>query len=196
MFRKEVYLTLAIVAAVLCAFVGNTAASTICFNFDELVRGSSPAAIEAYMESIYGSDITVLNAVARKGNRELGPDSYVQNNPGRGEPWFSFSFNEVPITSVSFDWAVDKSAFHVLAAFVDDEDEDEEFIDIFSEDWKWRRSGKSGTIYFDSPVKTLKFTGSFLGKIQIDNLCVTPVPEPATVFLLGLGGLFFICKRR
>jgi len=97
---------------------------------------------------------------------------------------------------VSFDWAVDKNAFHALAAFVNDDDDDEEFIDIFSEDWKWRRSGKSGTIYFDSPVRILKFTRSFLGKIQLDNLCVTPVPEPATVCLLGLGGLVFLCKRR
>jgi len=148
------------------------------------------------MESVYGSDITVLNAVVGDGSGDLGPDSYVQNDPSCGERWFTFSFNEVPITSVSFDWAVDKSAFHALAAFVDDDDEDEEFIDIFSEDWKWRRSGKSGTIYFDSPVRTLKFTRSFFGKIQLDNLCVRPVPEPATVCLLGLGGLVFLRKRR
>lgn len=122
-------MTLAIVAAALCAFVGNAADSTtitICFNFDELGSGSGPAAMEAYMESVNGSDITVLNTVVGDGSGDLGPDSYVQNDPSCGERWFTFSFNEVPITSVSFDWAVDKSAFHALAAFVDDDDDDDD----------------------------------------------------------------------
>jgi len=196
MSRKEVYLTLAIVATVLCAFVGNATADIICFDFDELASGSGPAAIEAYMESVYGSDIKVKHAIVDDDAELLGPDSFIQNKPSSGKNWFSISFNEHPITAVSFDWAVEEDTFHALAAIVSDDDDDGEFIDIFSEDWKWRASGRSGTIYFDTPVKTLKFNGSFGGKIQLDSLCVRSVPEPATVCLLGLGGLVFLCKRK
>jgi len=196
MIRKEVYLTLAIVAAVLCAFVGNAAADIVCFDFDELASGSGPKTIESYMESVYGSDIKVKHAIVDDDAGLLGPDSFIQNKPSSGKNWFSISFNERPITAVSFDWAVEEDTFHALAAIVGDDDDDVEFIDIFSENWRWRASGKSGTIYFDSPVKTLKFNSSFLGKIQLDNLCVRPVPEPATVCLLGLGGLVFLRKRK
>jgi len=196
MIRKKVHLTLAIVAVVLCAFVGNATADIVCFDFDDLASGSSSKTIESYMESVYGSDIKVRHAIVDEDAGPLGPDSFIQNKPTPGKSWFSISFNELPITAVSFDWAVEESTFQALASFVSDDDDDEEFIDIFSENWKWRSSGNSGTIYFDSPVKTLKFNGSLGGKIQIDNLCVSHLPEPATVCLLGLGGLIFLRKRK
>ena len=191
---RKINLSVAIVAAVLCAFAGNTTANIVCLDFDELTINSSPKTIESYMEGLYGSDIKVKHAIVDGDAGPLGPDSFLQNK--HGKHWFSISFNELPITSVSFDWAVDKSTFHALAQFVDGDNDDEEFIDIFSEDWQWQASGKRGTIYFDSPVKALKFTGSHTGRIELDNLCVSPVPEPATVCLLGLGGLFFLRKRK
>ena len=193
---RTINLTIAMVTIALCAFVGKATAETICFDFDELASGSSSKTIESYMESVYGSDIKVKHAIADNDDGLLGPDSFIQNKPTSGQSWFSISFNELPITSVSFDWAVEDSTFQALASFVSDDEDDEEFIDIFSENWKWRASGNSGTIYFDSPVKTLKFNGSVGGKIQIDNLCVNHLPEPATVCLLGLGGLIFLRKRK
>lgn len=193
---RRTNLTVAIVTVVLCAFIGKATADIVCFDFDELSSYSDPAAIEAYMESVYGSDIKVKHAIVDDDAGLLGPDSFIQNKHSSGKQWFSISFKELPITAVSFDWAVEEDTFQALASFVSDDDGDEEFIDIFSENWKWRGSGNSGTIYFDSPVKTLKFNGSLGGKIQIDNLCVSHLPEPATVCLLGLGGLVFLRKRK
>ena len=69
-----------------------------------------------------------------------------------------------------------------FGAFADDE----EFL---SKDWHCWSSDNSGTIYLDPPVTTLKFSGSCFGVIEVDNLAVTRVPEPATLILLGLGAL-------
>jgi hypothetical protein len=117
----------------------------------------------------------------------------MQSFPLLGSRWFSFSFNEVPITSVSFDWGTEASAFYAYA----------DGTEIFEHKFSLLSSGTTQTFFFNTPVTTLKFKGSRPSfEIQIDNLIVTPfhavepIPEPATITLLGLGTLVLSRKRK
>jgi hypothetical protein len=178
---------LAIIA--LAVFANNSMATVVLFDFDALPYLSGSTAIEAYMEDIYGSDITVTHGIVGNGVIPgiLGSDHYMQTIPILGPRWFSFSFNEVQITSVSFDWGVEASAFYAYA----------DGAEIFRHKYGFWRSGTTETFFFDTPVTTLKFRGSRLCfEFEVDNLTVTPVPEPATVALLGLGALVLLRKRK
>jgi hypothetical protein len=177
----------------LTVFANNSMATTVLFDFDALPYLSGSTTIEAYMEDLYGSDITVTRA--RVGNGVvpgiLGPDHYIQTIPILGPRWFSFSFNEVPISSVSFDWGVEASAFYAYA----------DNVEIFRHKYGFWSSGTTEAFFFDIPVTTLKFRGSCLRfEFEVDNLTVTavpePVPEPATIALLGLSALVLLRKRK
>ena len=173
--------------------VQNTAAVPVLFDFDDAPYLGVAADIEVYMENVYGSDITVEGGIVGNG-RFHGPlgqdegddDHYIQAGPNHGTSWFSFSFNKLPITAVSFDWAVEANAFH---AYTDD-------VEFFSSGWGWWGSGNSGTTCFDSPVTVLKFTNSDIWEIEIDNLIVTSLPEPATISLLGIGCALMTLTRK
>ena len=159
----------------------------IKFDFEDADYLGGPAEIEDYMEDIYGSEITVDGGRVGTGwfKAPLGPDRYIFAG-FCGKHSFSFSFDEIPITSVSFDWGVRFDAFH---AYADD-------VEIFDERWHCWDSGNSGTIFFEHPVTKLEFTDSCFGDIEVDNLIVTPVPEPAAISLLGLGTLLMLRKPR
>lgn len=192
--KKLGFLTSLLIAALL---VQNASAVAVLFDFDDdnLPWWSGAAAIESYMEGVSGSDITVVGG--RVGNGIIpGPlhdypgDHYIQTGLACGQHWFSLSFNELPIIAVSFDWGVRMGTFRAYA-----DDDEEPFFS--NEGWHWWTSGSSGTISFESPVNSLKFTGScFLGEVEIDNLVVSHTPEPATISLLGIGGALLTLTRK
>jgi len=165
--------------------LASLAQASITFDFDAAPLWQEQAAIEAYMEGIYGSDITVTNGRVGDGLfpgvlHNYPGDRYIQAGPAFGWPthWWQVSFNENPITSVSFDWGVEADAFHAYA-------DGGEFFSAGFGAWS---SGSSGTINFGSPVTTLRFTNSRLGEIQVDNLSVTStIPAPGAILLGSIG---------
>ena len=169
----------------------------VTFDFDSTSDGAS--AIETYMEGIYGSDITVTNATSYGSG--LLPLVALYNYPsdryiadvgtlGGGVHGFSISFNAVQITSVSFDWARGLDPFYAEA----------DGTPVFSDTGGLGGSGFSGPldlmILVGHAVTTLEFHDSGTGAVGIDNLTVTPIPEPATICLLGLGALSLIRRKR
>jgi len=184
---KGFRLWLTLVVSVLL-FVDSAAATIVLFDFEDVPYCSDVGVIETYMEDIYGSDITVTGARAKTCffSGPLGDDKYIYASPWLGKSCLSISFNEEAITSVSFDLGMIISSF---TAFADGQE-------ILRESWHCWFSDNSGTIYFDSPVTTLQFTDSCIGIIELDNLTVTPVPEPTTFLLLSLGAVILRSSAR
>ena len=173
------------VLAAATLFVQNISEGAVVFDFDGVPNGGVAANIEAYMEGIYGSDLTVVGGRAENDSSES--DHYIQAGPSVEPYWVSFSFNNVNarITAVSFDWAVENNSFH---AYADD-------VEIFSGQWDHWNWGNSGTISFQSPVTTLKFSDSGVGNIGVDNLTVVSVPEPTVFGIFSVGGWLIIRRR-
>ncbi|UCC23235.1 MAG: PEP-CTERM sorting domain-containing protein [Planctomycetota bacterium] len=177
---------------VLGAIFAEEAVGVIVFDFEDAPCYGGAAEIESYMEGVCGSDITVVGGSVSDAlwpdgiSGPLGGDNYVRSWGWCSSSGFSMSFEETPITSASFDFGL---VFSSLYVYADGEE-------VFSNGWRCWDSGNSGTIYFDSPVSTLLFSRGHFGEIEMDNLVVTVVPEPATVLILGLGGLVLRKRRR
>ena len=161
----------------------------VLFDFEDAEYPGGPEIIEAYMEDVYGSDITVTHAVVGDGLLPglLGPDHYIQVGPAFGQYEMSISFHEVQIVAVEFDWAVECNNFYAYA--------DGELFFSYEGCPSWTQ-GTAGPFLFDEPIETLTFSNSGLWEIEVDNLNVTPVPEPAVVCLVGLAGLLLLRTRR
>ena len=188
-------LLLALVST-LC-MVGVAQADLYTFSFDSddspgLANNSTAAQTETYMEGIYMGGLSPFNNITVLASDDdgkiitnaldpLGPDQWLQANTKNLPDAFRISFNNTPIISVSFEWAVMQNDFYLRADGI-------EFVvgyghgnDVIHDSW-------SKT--FDGPVTELYFHNSSSGWIGIDNLVVTPylVPVPAAV-LLGVLGL-------
>jgi len=160
-------LTLTILFAVTCALVSEAGAYYVCFDFNQLPRNDAKA-IEAYMEIIHGSDVTVLNAIAGNGRSPAGTNSYIR---------------EAPFATLSFDRMImNTDSFHMYATFSFDSDE----LEFITQMWGCHLSDNSTVTCFDPLTKTLLFTNPCLHRIQLDDLRVKHIPEPAAVSLVCL----------
>ena len=201
---------LSLFLALLALFMnGTTLATSVLFDFEDAQFMGGAGEIEEYMESVYSSDVTVIGGRVANwspgphgpfGPGPLGPDNYIHAGPDYcPSSWFSFSFNEVPITSASFDWGTILGVEGPIPMIVYSFDVFADDVEIFSVECGFDElSGNTDVLFFNSPITTLKFTVNPFAnfEIEVDNLTVTSVPEPATIALMGLGALGFIHRRR
>ncbi len=180
----------AIIISVLLACLAGTAQAnlTMSFDFDDVASPYGAAQIESYMEGLYpGRNITVTGATSYGSGGPIGAlygggaDRYIGDD-GTGLHEFSISF-DLPITSVSFDWASQTDAFNVFAGDGTGPANDQIF---------WSAPGTaSGSMTINVlgfedisyGVTTLRFTDHNTGGIGIDNLMVSVVPLPASILL-------------
>lgn len=169
------------------AFAASRNVSAATFDFDALPYPAGPATIEAYMQGIYGSDITVVNAIVGNGVSKgpLGPDHYIQSDLSLGYDWFEIRFETMPITSASFDWGATWNEFVAEA----------DGAVIFDSGYTVYQSGFFSTEFLE-PVTVLRFHDHGCGEVEIDNLVVASVPIPGSLWLLGSCVIGLAAMRR
>jgi hypothetical protein len=190
------------------------------FDFDEInapkKKNAHSAAIDAYMERVYGSEITVGPRAQVVGPRapknharataasSPPSDSYLINGKGKNSA-ITLSFDASPLTSFSVDSQVFKKGVGLIIKA------DGVIIYQHLLTKAEKRSGIMDSIdpiFFDTPVHSLTFIGINKTKIAIDDLAVNfttgdpegelaadeatqvqvaSVPEPSSLILLGLG---------
>ncbi|HKY08328.1 MAG TPA: hypothetical protein VJQ55_08805, partial [Candidatus Binatia bacterium] len=154
---------------VLALLVSQASATTV-FDFDDIQpttkkKGANAAAVEAYMEGLYGSNLTVssrTNAVRGQnfyGAADLsraGVNAYLTAGKGKGPAGFTIDFGDNPIDSFSVDFKLFKKA-KKFAIFADGE-----LINLQTLTKAQRKQGMVGeqTLFFDDPVHTLQFVGT------------------------------------
>jgi len=191
------YLIVSTVAALVAVMGSPVSADPYTFTFDpppSLANGSTALQTEAYMEGIYMGGVSPFNDITVWASDKdtkiitnaapLGSDQWLQadNSGGPMTDAFKISFNNVPIISVTFDWAV------LLNDFVAEADGTRFFLDPEPEGHGNESRFGSTSYTFASPVEELYFHNGGAGWVGIDNLVVATVPIPAAV-LLGMLGM-------
>lgn len=160
----------------------------VLFDFDDAPYTNDTSQIEAYMEGIYGSDITFENGRIGDG-LIMGPtwdydgDQYLQSLNVPWLPnWFKITFEEVPFTELSFQWGMRQDPIYVEV----------DGVEIFSRGYSWPNlSGYSGLLRLSDFGLTsgseIYVHDRYIGEVNIDDLYVKPVPEPTTMLLIGSG---------
>jgi PEP-CTERM motif len=155
--------------------------SMVLFDFDEISsqskKGINAADIEAYMEGLFGADLSVSQntTVIRSGENSLNllqssaglNDGYLKVGNGKGAG-IMIDFGDNPIDSFSVDFRMFKNAknFAILADGV--------VINQKALSKAERKAGLAGQseFFFDTPVHTLQFIGLSKKSFAIDNLVI------------------------
>lgn len=188
------------------------------FDFNEInapkKKKLHAAAIDTYMEQLYGSEITVgprtqVAGIPGTGARSAlslsaGSGPFLKNGPGKNSA-IALSFDASPISSFSVDAQVFKRGVGILIKA------DGVIVYQHLLTKAEKRSGIMDSIdpiLFDQPVHTLEFIGMKRTKIGIDNLQVNlgtdlgadpplaSIPEPFSLLLLGVGFLVVVWLAR
>ncbi len=204
LFCSSLFLSLSISLCTQAVFADSS------FDFDRInapkKKTQHAAAIESYMEHLYGSEITVgartqiVNGpgnLARTGAALSAPsDGYLKSGNGKNSG-ITLSFDASPISSFSVDSQVFKRGVGLIIKA------DGVIIYQHLLTKAERRSGIMDTIdpiFFDNPVHTIEFIGLKRTKIGIDNFKVNfdplgphgssqvaSVPEPSSLLMFGVG---------
>lgn len=222
-FKMKKLITLCALVAVVFATSSAQAVPsepTVTFDIEgALIGGIAPDYVVSanqrvtdYMTSEYGSSVTATGAAAWR-NAESSPldldwpgktdtDQWLRTygsqsvTPG----YFQISFDDVPITSMSGDFHVfvetggDDFVVRAYDSTYGDRYNPNSSALIAEQSWNFGTGSDVFDIDFSSPVSLLVFSDGGWYDIAIDNLTVTSVPEPATILLLGLGGI--LLRRR
>jgi len=218
---KKLITTCAVVAMI---FIASPAQAVpleqeVTFDFESAIIGgvapnyvaSANQRVTDYMTSEYGSSVTATGAGAWR-NAETDPLDLDWPGKTNTDQWlrtygsasvtpgiFQISFDDVPIIGVSGDFYVFKATagedFAVKAydSTYGDRYNPNPSALVGSQSWDFGTGFGIFDIDFSSSVSLLVFSDSGWYDIAIDNMKVT-IPEPATLLLLGLGGLFL--RRR
>ena len=143
----------------------------VLFDFNQIhsqsKKGVNASDVEAYMEGLFGSDISVSQ------NTTAG-NSFLKVGKGNGASGITIDFGANPIDSFSVDFQLFKNAksFTILADGVVINQQ------ILSK--AQRKAGLTGhqsSYFFDTPVHTLQFVGLQKKSFAIDNLVIN-IPLP------------------
>jgi hypothetical protein len=138
----------------------------VLFDFNQIhsqsKKGVNASDVEAYMEGLFGSDISVSQ------NTTAG-NSFLKVGKGNGASGITIDFGANPIDSFSVDFQLFKKAksFMILADGV--------VINQQTLSKAQRKAGLTGhqsSYFFDTPVHTLQFVGLQKKSFAIDNLAI------------------------
>jgi hypothetical protein len=184
-------------AAFLALSAGASAGEpTVLFDFNAMDRFDRSAQLTDYMTNVYGSSITVEGGVVSNDRSDIGigdTNFFMATSfqlLERGD--FEIFFDDVPIVGAEFEG-------HVLDPTVGD---DFRFIAFAGDDEVFRYERDDGVEIFDSgwiqfaqPVDRILVSDSGRKDVGVDDLVVQPVPEPATMLLLGCGGWLTLRRK-
>jgi hypothetical protein len=188
------------------------------FDFNDInvpkKKSQQAAAIDAYMDRLYGSDVKVGPGVQVGGSSGTSGRAAASLSSASGaflrnsgkNAGITLSFDASPISSFSVDSQVFKRGVGILIKA------DGVIVYQHLLTKAEKRSGimeSIDPIFFDQPVHTLEFIGMKRTKIGIDNLRVNlsedqigadvptaSVMEPSSLLLLGVGLLVFVWLAR
>ena len=142
------------------------AASMVLFDFDQIQshskKGVNASDIEAYMEGLFGSDITLSQ-------KTTDVNSALRVGKGKGAPAITIDFGVNPIDSFSIDFQLFRKAksFTILADGVIVNQQT-----LSKAQQNAGLTGHQGSYFFDTPVHTLQFVGLQKKSFAIDNLAI------------------------
>ena len=191
------------------AFVGTAHAMTTLFTFENV---GSTANLGTYMTNLFGQTVNPDGAIWYENSALFNSD--VLYAPAAGSMFLDFdtanaSASTFEITSTSFTWGVyDATTGIDFGMDVYDDAITGWRNNVFTRDNADYTIGSSGNINFNSAwqVTQLRFHDSGLYDVGVDNLSIvdnrpqpgqgSPVPEPASMMLLGMGILGLVGLKR